>query len=192
VLFGSPGIVLVLRVKDHAAFTSMMPQFHSELYRKLEVSIIDHVVLEKLLALSTRWTRSTSATPTTAGCGESRPAGEYQLVFLLTPIGAKMIKAVADLGEKMPKKSTYFLARFRPVFCCTGRIGLAPPAGRPATAGSLRRTTPEFPAADYSFDEFDRCAHSGIGSISRCRFRECLRSRASHSASPLGLPARCM
>jgi len=34
--------------------------------------------------------------------------GEFQLTFLLEPIMPETIKAIADVGDKMPKKSTYF------------------------------------------------------------------------------------
>jgi len=33
---------------------------------------------------------------------------EYQLAFLLRPVRAEGIKAVADVGDRMPRKSTYF------------------------------------------------------------------------------------
>jgi uncharacterized protein (DUF1015 family) len=113
VLFGLTRDKLqVLRVKDHAAFTSMMPYFHSELYRKLEVSVIDHVVLDNLLALSHEMERVNLSYAYDRQDAVNRVLrGEYQLVFLLTPIGAGVIRAIADLGEKMPKKSTYFFPK---------------------------------------------------------------------------------
>jgi uncharacterized protein (DUF1015 family) len=33
---------------------------------------------------------------------------EYQLAFLLSPIKPEVIKAIADAGDRMPRKSTYF------------------------------------------------------------------------------------
>ena len=30
------------------------------------------------------------------------------MAFLLSPVKPKVIKAVADVGDRMPKKSTYF------------------------------------------------------------------------------------
>ena len=35
-------------------------------------------------------------------------AGEYQLAFLLSPMDVSVIKQVADGGERLPGKSTYF------------------------------------------------------------------------------------
>jgi len=33
---------------------------------------------------------------------------EYQLAFLLSPVKSAVIKAIADAGDRMPRKSTYF------------------------------------------------------------------------------------
>ena len=80
-----------------------------ELYKRLDVSIIDHVILEELLA--------------PGGDKEHIPLDysydkqdavkrvlnqEYQLALLLRPVKPELIKTVADAGEKMPRKSTYF------------------------------------------------------------------------------------
>ncbi|MBI4283365.1 MAG: DUF1015 domain-containing protein, partial [Chloroflexi bacterium] len=52
VLFGPDAEHLfVLTLHAPAAVSQMMPQFHSDLYKTLDVSIIDHIILEKLLLL---------------------------------------------------------------------------------------------------------------------------------------------
>jgi uncharacterized protein (DUF1015 family) len=33
---------------------------------------------------------------------------EYQLAFLLSPVRAEAVKAIADAGDKMSRKATYF------------------------------------------------------------------------------------
>ena len=35
-------------------------------------------------------------------------AEEYQLLFLLNPIGVRSVKAIADAGDRAHPKSTYF------------------------------------------------------------------------------------
>jgi len=44
---------------------------------------------------------------------------EYQLAFILSPMKPEVIKAIADNGDRMPRKSTYFypiaLGRHRPL-----------------------------------------------------------------------------
>jgi len=101
--------LFVLRVRDQSRVSQMMPYFHGELYKRLEVSIVDHVILENLLALSSNQERTSLAY-----CYEQEDAvnrvlsQEYQLAFLLTPVTPHIIKAIADAGDKMPRKSTYF------------------------------------------------------------------------------------
>jgi len=99
----------VLRLPDFTAVSQMIPYFHCELYKKLAVSIIDHIILEKLLGLSSE------REEVTLGYTYDRPDAvnrvlnqEYQLAFLLNPIKAEVIKAIADAGDRLPRKSTYF------------------------------------------------------------------------------------
>ena len=92
-----------------AAASQMMPYFHSELYKRLDVSIIDHVILEKLLGLDSEREEASLGYSYDRRDAVNRVLdGEYQLAFLLSPIRAEVIKAVADAGDRMPRKSTYF------------------------------------------------------------------------------------
>ncbi len=109
-LFGlKPDSLQLLKIQDGAAVNRLMPPSRSALYRRLDVSIIDHVILEKLLDMGAEVVK--------AGLGYSHEAraaveavlaGEYQFAFLVRPAGARTIKAIADIGDKMPRKSTYF------------------------------------------------------------------------------------
>lgn len=110
VLYGtSEDTLLVLKPKNMEALFPLMPQFHTDLYKKLEVSIIDHVILENLLALSNDKDKYNLGY-----CYDRQDAvnrvlsGEYQMTFILKSIKADVIKSIADLSDKMPKKSTYF------------------------------------------------------------------------------------
>jgi len=109
-LFGlAPEHIFVLRLRDFNAASQMMPYFHSELYKRLDVSIVDHVILEEVLELSS------DREEVMLGYSYSREDAinrvldkEYQLAFLLSPVKAEIVKAVADAGDRMPRKSTYF------------------------------------------------------------------------------------
>ncbi len=101
--------LLVLTLRDPDAVSQMIPYFHSERYRSLGVSIVDHVLLEKLLMLGG------NEEDTLVDYSYDRTdaikrvlAQEYQLAFLVSPVKPEVIKAFADAGDKMPKKSTYF------------------------------------------------------------------------------------
>ncbi len=101
--------LLVLRLRDPADASRMMPYFHSDLYKSLDVSIIDHIILEKLLGFGSGSEEARIAYFYDRQDAVSRVLDqEYQLAFLLNPIKPEVIKAVADVGDRMPRKSTYF------------------------------------------------------------------------------------
>ena len=110
ILFGlAAERLFVLKLRDFTAVSRMIPYFHSELYKRLDVDIVDNVILEKLLGLS-----SGREEAVLGYCYDRLDAvnrvldGEYQLAFLLSPVKAEVIKAIADAGDKMSRKSTYF------------------------------------------------------------------------------------
>ena len=110
VLFGlAQGRLLVLKLRNLAAASQMMPYFHSELYKRLNVSVLDHIILEKLLGLGGGREEAILGYSYDGPDAVNRVLDqEYQLAFLLSPIRAEVIKAVADAGDRMPRKSTYF------------------------------------------------------------------------------------
>jgi len=109
-LFGLvPEHILALRLRNFDAVSQMIPYFHSEVYKKLDVSILDHIILEKLLGFSsgqeeTRITFSYDRQDTINRVIDQ----EYQLAFLLEPLKPIVVKAIADAGDRLPRKSTYF------------------------------------------------------------------------------------
>jgi len=110
VLFSlAPEHLLVLRLRDFTAASQMMPYFHSELYKRLEASIVDHIILEKVLEVDSEREEVMLGYSYNREDAINRVLdGEYQLVFLLSPVKAETIKAIADAGDRMPRKSTYF------------------------------------------------------------------------------------
>ena len=101
--------LFVLKLREFTAVSRMIPYFHSELYKKLDIDIVDNVILEKLLGVG-----SGREEAILGYCYDRLEAvnrvldGEYQLAFLLSPVKAEVIKAIADAGDKMSRKSTYF------------------------------------------------------------------------------------
>ncbi len=110
VVFGTTeGSLLLLRLRDPAAASELMPYFHSERYKKLNVSVLDHVILEKLLGVGDGGEEaSISYTYSKEDAVNRVVEGEYQLAFLLSPVKPQIIKSIADAGDRMPRKSTYF------------------------------------------------------------------------------------
>lgn len=101
--------LFLLRLHDFGAVSPMIPYFHSELYKRLDVSIVDHVILEELLGLSHDMAGVSLAYSHDALDAINRVLDqEYQLAFIVSPVKPEMVKAIADSADRMPRKSTYF------------------------------------------------------------------------------------
>ena len=101
--------LFVLNLRDFAAASQMMTFFNGEVDKRVAVSIIDHIILEKLLGLSSEHKETVlSYSYDRLEAVNKVLDQEYQLALLVKPIKAEVIKAIADAGDKMPKKSTYF------------------------------------------------------------------------------------
>ncbi|MGD0794433.1 MAG: DUF1015 domain-containing protein [Dehalococcoidales bacterium] len=99
----------LLTLRDFTPVRPMMPYFHSELYQKLDVSIVDHVILEELLGLTHEaagtYIDYTNDAPEAIKRVQEQ---EYQLAIIVNPVRPQAIKAIADSSDRMPRKSTYF------------------------------------------------------------------------------------
>jgi uncharacterized protein (DUF1015 family) len=101
-----PGSVIALKLRQPSSIKEIMPQEHSEAYKRLDISIVQHLIIDKLIALDKN--SSVVYTPDMLEARRLVESGEYQLAFLLNPIPVTTIKAIADANDKMPGKSTYF------------------------------------------------------------------------------------
>lgn len=109
-LLGGKSHLLILTLRDPGSISETMPYFHSELYRHLDVSIVDHVILERILGLGVGGSDESKISYIYDREDAARKVlkQEYQLAFFLKSVKPELIKAVADAGDKMPRKSTYF------------------------------------------------------------------------------------
>jgi uncharacterized protein (DUF1015 family) len=101
-----------LSLRNFSIVQPMMPYFHSDIYQKLDVSIADHVVLEELLGLTHEMggvflDYANDALEAIRRVTEQ----EYQLAVIVNPVKPGIIKAIADAGDRMPRKSTYFFPK---------------------------------------------------------------------------------
>jgi uncharacterized protein (DUF1015 family) len=104
-----PGMMLILSLKSQQAVECFMPAGSSAVYKKLDVSIVDHVILEKLIgfvkdseAMTLEYDHDRLETI------RKVDNGQFQLAFILGPVNPDSIKQIADIGDRMPRKSTYF------------------------------------------------------------------------------------
>ncbi len=101
-----PDSLVVLSRRQDVALETMMPSSRSQAYRKLCVSILNHVVFEGIL--SGGKDIEIAYTTDLEEANRQIREGQYELAFLLHPPQLEMIKAVADARDRMPAKSTYF------------------------------------------------------------------------------------
>ncbi len=99
--------LLLLTLHDRAAADRLMPPGRSEIYHRLDVSVIDHVILEHLLGLEKEGPHIGFTYDRQDAIDKVRD-GTYQLALILGPVRPGVIKAIADVADKMPRKSTYF------------------------------------------------------------------------------------
>jgi uncharacterized protein (DUF1015 family) len=109
-LFGLAGKqILLLKLRDFATASKLMPYFHSELYKRLNVSVTDYIIQEELLGLASSQKEARIAYNYDWQDAVGKVlAGEYQLAFIQSPVRTEVIKAIADAGDRMPEKSTHF------------------------------------------------------------------------------------
>jgi uncharacterized protein (DUF1015 family) len=100
-----PGSLVVLKRRQDIALEAMIPN-RSQAYREFDVSILNHIILDKVLGLVSK--EDVAYTVDLKEAYQQIKEGKYQLAFLLNPPQPEMVKAVADAKDRMPSKSTYF------------------------------------------------------------------------------------
>jgi uncharacterized protein (DUF1015 family) len=123
-LHGSPDLYL-LTLRDRETAGHYLPPERSSAWRRLDAAIANHVILGGVLGLSaaqmedihTVWYSEDAEAAVT----EVR-TGRAGFALLLNPLPPPRVLAVADAGERMPQKSTFFYPKiptglvFNPLF----------------------------------------------------------------------------
>ena len=97
----------LLRLKNVKILDTMIAGKPAQ-YRSLDVSVLNYVVLNKVLGMSLEDTPAVEYIHDTEELLHRVDAGVSQAGFLLNPVRMQQIMAVDLKGEKMPPKSTYF------------------------------------------------------------------------------------
>lgn len=101
-----PGYLVVLRQRQDRTFEAMMPKNRHQVYRRFNVSILNHIILDQMLGLNSK--EDVAYTVDLQEAHQHIRQGRYQLAFLLNPPQPEVVKTVADAQDKLPSKSTYF------------------------------------------------------------------------------------
>jgi uncharacterized protein (DUF1015 family) len=105
------GKAFTARLKEDVAPEAVVPGGYSITYRRLDVTLLQTLVLEPLFGLTHRHLERAEGIRYTRDETEAIEwvlRGEAAVAFLLNPPTVQEVREVALAGEKMPPKSTYF------------------------------------------------------------------------------------
>ena len=100
-----------LTLRDLSLMDSAVSEPHCEAWKRLDVSILQTLVLDRCLNIS--WqalahTPDVAYTRDEAEAVEKVASGAFQIAFLLQNPAVTEVRDVASAGDKMPQKSTFF------------------------------------------------------------------------------------
>ncbi len=101
----------VLQLKDEGIIERKMPPERSQAWRRLDVSVLQQLILENIMGLGKDALAGGEAVRYTRDAGEAigvAKRGECGAAFLMNPTRIAEVTTVAENGEKMPQKSTFF------------------------------------------------------------------------------------
>jgi len=114
VIYAGGNAFYAVALKDKSAMASVAAEM-SESWRSLDVAVLHKLILEgqleigpKQLADGTNVQYIKDAESVIDESIGSVDAGEKQIAFFMNPPKIEQIESVADAGERMPQKSTYF------------------------------------------------------------------------------------
>lgn len=106
-----PSRPLLLTLRDRSAVEGLMPRANSPAWKRLDVNVLQYGLLQPLLGIEIETVRAGGYVEFTESAEEALAAveqGRVPLAFLLNATRPEEIFAVADAGDRMPQKSTYF------------------------------------------------------------------------------------
>ena len=104
---------LRLRLRDPSSLADQMKD-RSQAYQRLDAAILEGLVLKGMLKMTEddiAAKRGIGYVSSLDGATSTVEAGEYDCAFVLRPTPVEQVRAVADAGETMPPKSTYFFPK---------------------------------------------------------------------------------
>jgi uncharacterized protein (DUF1015 family) len=105
------GHLHLLTLENSQVAQALMPSDHSPAWRSLDVSVLHYVILGATLGIVPGGPQHEGTLTYTEDAAEALRQvglGAYALAFLLNPTPVEQVLAVADGGERMPQKSTFF------------------------------------------------------------------------------------
>ncbi|MDI6828411.1 MAG: DUF1015 domain-containing protein [Armatimonadota bacterium] len=101
----------VVQIKPEAKPERLIESSGSDALKRLDVSVLHSLILEKILGIGNQQLAEGSYVTYTRDVHDAMRRvdnGEYQAFFLMNPTKVEEVKAIAQTGERMPQKSTFF------------------------------------------------------------------------------------
>jgi len=102
-----------LTLKDDSIADAALPD-HAEPYRRLDTAVLEALILKGALGMTEHDIDHLAGLGYARSFGEalhSVERGEYDAAFFMAPTPIERVQAVAEAGENMPPKSTYFFPK---------------------------------------------------------------------------------
>jgi uncharacterized protein (DUF1015 family) len=103
--------LMLLTLADQAAVDKLLPNDRSPAWRSLDYAIANHVLIQQVLGLSQTQMSDYSSLWFTEDAAEAERdvrSGRARYALLMNPVLVERVLDVADSGERMPQKSTFF------------------------------------------------------------------------------------
>jgi uncharacterized protein (DUF1015 family) len=103
----------MLTLKDSRLADAALPN-HAEAYRRLDTAVLEALILKGALAMSDEDIDHLSGLAYARDGEEALGlvlSGDYDAAFFMAPTPIAQVQAVAEAGESMPPKSTYFFPK---------------------------------------------------------------------------------
>lgn len=107
----APEATLIATVKDQPALDKLLPQDRSPAWRALDYAVCDYAILRGVFGLSDEQTKDQGVvwfTEDAAAALRQVREGRATYAVILNPVPVMRILELADEGERMPQKSTFF------------------------------------------------------------------------------------
>jgi uncharacterized protein (DUF1015 family) len=101
----------LLVLTDRSAVDGLLPQYRSPAWRSLDYAIANDIILQQVLGLSDAQMSDHDALWFTEDAAEALrdvSGGRARYAVLMNPVPVQRVLDVADSGERMPQKSTFF------------------------------------------------------------------------------------
>lgn len=108
VLVGPNDRLRILTLRDFDVASRLIPGHHTDIYKKMDVSLVDHIILEEMMGVEVDDAEAVVFNYDREDTIQKVISSDCQLAFIVKPVSPDVIKDISDAQDRMPRKSTYF------------------------------------------------------------------------------------